>query len=377
MFYIKDEYDYLIHLLKCVITGEQPKELPENLSFKKVFRCAREHSVANMAFYSVEKLADKPDSEMYAYWEGERDLAIARHFNQMDARDEIVRELAKAKIRVLEAQGTLIKPLYPSPDQRTMADLDFIVDPENLSKTEQILLSLGYTVDKSTEQEVDVQRQPNMYVEIHTDYFTKEFKYSDSLEYPFDAAEEISPYSFRPTDEMFYAYSVLHLAKHYFIGGLGIRRVMDLFILNREYKAVRESKTVTDIFKNLDLLLFVEKISALAQAWFSDGELTDEMNVMITQIKRGQTFGSYATHTTNQLVEVKEKSKYFVKTRYFLSQVFNSKEYLSGTYPILKKRPYLLPFVWVIRGFKFLTVDRKKLKNRMSAIIQSDCDNGV
>lgn len=374
MLYIKDEYDYLIHLLKCVITGEQPQELPEGLSFEKVFRYGCEHSVANMAFYSVERLVKKPDGEMYANWEGERDLSIARHFNQMDARDELVNEFAKAKIRVLEAQGTLIKPLYPSPDQRTMADLDFIVDIENLGKAEQILTSLGYTCKNNKEVEVDGRRLPNMYVEIHTDYFDKHSEYSGTLDYPFDAAKEISPYSFRPTDEMFYAYSVLHLAKHYFQDGLGIRRVMDLFILNKQYEAVRKSEIVTGIFEKLDLLPFVEKISSLAEAWFGSGVLADNMDGMIMLVKSGQTFGNFVTRTNINLAKTKEKSRYFVKTRYFLSQVFRGKRYLASRYPVLNKHPYLLPFIWVIRGFRLLTVDRKKLKNVMNIIIKSECE---
>ena len=55
------EHEYLLHLLSSVITCTQPCEKPEALSFQRIFDIAADHSVANTAFYAIEKLSVKPD----------------------------------------------------------------------------------------------------------------------------------------------------------------------------------------------------------------------------------------------------------------------------------------------------------------------------
>ena len=52
----QDEFDYLIHLVRCAVHGEAPQELPEGFDFQRVYECGEYHHIANIAFYSVEKL---------------------------------------------------------------------------------------------------------------------------------------------------------------------------------------------------------------------------------------------------------------------------------------------------------------------------------
>ena len=51
-----NEYEYLVHLLQCAISDEQPVEKPAELSFEKVFEYGRTHEVANIAYVSLLKL---------------------------------------------------------------------------------------------------------------------------------------------------------------------------------------------------------------------------------------------------------------------------------------------------------------------------------
>lgn len=64
----KNEYGYLIHLLKSILNTAQPEEKPENLSFEKIFNISKHHGVANMSYYAIEKLEKKPDSQLAKKW---------------------------------------------------------------------------------------------------------------------------------------------------------------------------------------------------------------------------------------------------------------------------------------------------------------------
>ena len=46
----QDEFDYLIHLVRCAVHGEAPQELPEGFDFQRVYECGEYHHIANIAF---------------------------------------------------------------------------------------------------------------------------------------------------------------------------------------------------------------------------------------------------------------------------------------------------------------------------------------
>lgn len=46
----KNEYEYLVHLIKCALRNLQPVENPKELSFDKALKYGKEHEVANIAF---------------------------------------------------------------------------------------------------------------------------------------------------------------------------------------------------------------------------------------------------------------------------------------------------------------------------------------
>ena len=62
---------YLIHLIGCALDNTIPEELPQDVTWKDIYQLAKYHSINNLIFYSIEKLAKKPDEEqtydLYAY----------------------------------------------------------------------------------------------------------------------------------------------------------------------------------------------------------------------------------------------------------------------------------------------------------------------
>lgn len=138
--------------------------------------------------------------------------------NQDHATEEIRAAFRGESIRWLEVQGTKVKPLYPRPEWRTMSDIDYIVDVKNLTRAGMLLERLGYQWKLAHEDmEVAAHRPPNINIELHTGYFFPDSEYYEVMGTPF------------ATEPDLYLYNILHIAKHYYYGGCGIRRVLDAF----------------------------------------------------------------------------------------------------------------------------------------------------
>lgn len=340
-----DEYDYLIHLIKCTLRDEQPMELPESLSFDTVYQHAMKHDVANITFYSIEKLVCPPKSPLYEQWEMRRDMAITRDVNQTFARQEIVDEFQKADIPFLEIQGTKMKELYPRRDYRTMSDLDFIVKPCHLEQAKTILGQLEYECTHIDDVEVDAKRAPTLFVEMHTEFFPKDCEYHSCLgEDPFVYTTDETSVS---NEELLYVYTILHVAKHYFLSGCGVRRVMDIYILQHCYPDMFERPFVQQVVASAGITRFTCCLFSLAEWWFGNGEADETVIRMGKTILQTGVHGSQDEWVRNRLRE--QKSGRFSRIRFICQRLFPSKDMLKNRYPILEKHGYLLLFCWLHR----------------------------
>ncbi|MBQ9762276.1 MAG: nucleotidyltransferase family protein [Oscillospiraceae bacterium] len=343
-----DEYAYLIHLIKCALGDEQPREIPAGMSFESVFQCGADHDVANIAFYSVKKLKKKPDEQLYRQWEDCCHRTVVRDFNQSYSRDEIVEEFQNANIRCLEIQGTWIKKLYPQPEFRTMSDIDFIIDSENLPKAGRMLERLGYQCKGVAGVDIFAFRPPNINVEIHTDYFHRSSRYHCVMRPPFSSVDETGEYSINE----FYIYNILHIAKHYFGGGCGIRRVLDAYFLNLNYGERIDKQYVNSFFRAAKVEKFVAELSALAERWFALGESSGKYSDMERYIFRSRVHGTMNNWMRNRVRFFYRDNSRFYKLKYCLRRLFPGKKNMYLRYPVLKKWKILYPFCWLHRVFK-------------------------
>ena len=357
----RDECDYLIHLVKAAIHNLQPQELPENFDFERVYQFGRHHQVANIAFYSVEKLEKKPQGELYAKWEACRNQAMILDINQRFAAEEIRGALQKADVGILEVQGTKIKPLYPQPNYRTMSDIDFIVEPEKLEQAREALEQIGYRCEVMGSVEIDAFRAPNIHVELHTDYFPEDSEYAKVMEKPFAGGEDANS---------FYVYNMLHIAKHYFWKGCGIRRVLDAYYLNRAYGDSLNGKYVKKIFAAAELEDFVDQLLDLANNWFGQVEGTPARTDMAIYILNSGLHGTARNRVENRLKTLSVGGRFY-KLKYIWRRIRGDKEMMYMTYPILKRHKILYPFCWLHRVFRAMRPGKmKRLKNEAKAVIR-------
>ena len=365
----KDEYQYLIHLVKAAIHDTQPEEMPSQLSFEKVYHYGKEHEVANIAFYSIQKLQNKPDEKLFAEWETCCNMAVARDFNQSFAREEILAEFEKSGIRSLEVQGTVIKHLYPRPEYRTMSDIDFIIDFSNLSAARDILEGLGYMCADVDGVEVDGFRRPNIHIEVHTEYFPTGCRYRGVMRPPFASVEETGCYD----SNEFYIYNILHIAKHYFSMGCGIRRVLDAYYLNAHYGQLVDREYVRSVFENAEVVEFAQNLSLLAECWFGEGERDAKTEGMEKYIFHAGVHGNEQNEMNNHLKEHYGDGAFLYRLKYCMKRLFAGKEVMYVHYPFLERWKVLYPFCWIHRLMRMLcSKDKYRITGEMKRLADSN-----
>lgn len=362
-----DEYEYLIHLVRCAIHDLQPRELPDGLSFERVYEWGVNHHIANIAFYSVEKLASKPEVQLYSEWQRCCDQAVVREINQSHAAQELREALQEGGVRWVEVQGTKLKPLYPQPDFRTMSDLDFIIDPENVPKIKDILEALGYEWEDVYDAEVNAHRYPNINVEMHTEYFLEDCEYRQVMHSPFASVDEKGQCEL----DVFYLYNILHIAKHYFTGGCGIRRVLDVYYLDEACGHLLHGDYIQEVLERARAAEFAAELRSLANAWFGKEEQELPRSKMATYIMDSGLHGSCVHAQKNQLNKVIDMTERFAKLKYLLGRFLGNSEDLRTRYPVLERHKILYPFCWLRRIFCALKPGRFRCIKREVKVVKS------
>ncbi|MCR5208407.1 MAG: nucleotidyltransferase family protein [Eubacterium sp.] len=340
------DYEYLIHLIYCAVNETVPDEKPEEVSFKKVFLLGKAHEVANIAFLSVERLKQKPEPALYNEWKIYYYFSVERDSRQTEEREAVVSAMHDNGIRTLEAQGTVTKTLYPSPELRMMSDIDFIIDFDKLGEAMEIMRSLGYEVSQKQPVEFDAVKDGRL-VEFHTVFFTdsmynRKERYSSALNEPFSHAEpsDGDALSYYLNDTYFYLFSVLHIIKHFETAGCGIRRVLDLYYLKKAFCDKYDKAVFDSVIDSGGFSDSCEKLFAVEEMWFEGAEPEIDLSEAVSDIVRSGNHGTSGIFTRNNVRKDEREGIRFPRLKRIFGFIFPDREYILINYHEFEERGY-------------------------------------
>lgn len=359
-----NEADYLIHLLNSVLKNDIPQEMPDDLSFEKLFKLADFHSVANISFYAVEKLKKKPEPELMKKWAEIRDKAIYKDIIQQTEFENISAAFNKHKINFLPLKGIIIKKLYPQTDMRLMSDIDILIEKKFASEVKEIMLSLGYYADHIEAGCHDIyMKKPVMNVEIHRKLFDEDHPDLAQAfnEKAWDMSEQYEDHQFRFKKSEFFVYIISHTSKHFVIGGTGIRSFMDIWIYYNKYRDELDLSLFEKFFDKQTAKL-CRDLLAVAEIWFGDKKNDGSYDEIIKYVLGSGTYGIVSNSIANQIKGGKLK--------YLFHNLFPSYNKMLYTFPFLKKAPFLLPVCWIIRPFIKIFTKRRVVILKFKALFK-------
>ena len=375
---MKQEVQYLLEIVKYILNKQQGNApIPaKDMDWDLLFRIAKNHSILNLIHYGVDSLPEeyKPDASRCKYLYQASVNAIVRNYNQIEGIKEIFQKFEEEGIYVFAVKGICTKNYYPQTDMRTMGDIDLLYQPQQDAKVRKAMQEMGYDGRVEGRQHDCYSRKPYMAVEMHRDLVEADSEYSAYYERIWERVKpkEACRYVHELSLEDEFIYTFVHLARHFQNGGIGIRFVMDVYV----YSHLKEIDWhyIESELKKLGLWEFYQRLSELAEVWFGteiclekgDSELNDRLSSYI--ISNG-TFGTL--HNAAAVMVARNG-----KNRFLLNAVFPNLKNMQSMFPWLVQWPVLLPYAWLLRGVRSVTMRRRHIQEQLDKYKNGDKEYG-
>ncbi len=360
--------ELIIRAIKAQITGEV-YAFPENTDFSKVHKLAERHRVTPLVAPAV--IASSAATEQFkAVFKKELFRCAARHEAQTREAEELAELFAKNKIKHCFLKGSKVSKYYDNPDMRFMLDMDVLVEKEKAEKAAELLLERGYVYDNyEDEKDAGYVKKPFLNFELHKEL---KYDYDKGYDYYKGALERMladeNGYSMNMTNEDFYVYILSHTAHHFESAGTGIKSIVDHYYLNQKLKPLCDEKILNKSLEETGLTGFAESMDRLSDFWFCDGKGDEGVKETADYIMLSGVFGTQTNYYLSGIIKGDYTDK---KSSYFLTRLFLPYTLMKKRYPILKKLPFLLPLMWVVRLLGALK-NREKYTQEATAINSVD-----
>ena len=357
----------VVALLKAAITGEAA-QLPEEFDIEKAYPLLRSHGATAMGYAGGLKCGISKSCPAMQKLRLDYFSAMAKSQGQMDAVAELSRVFNANGIDHMPLKGCNMKARYPKPELRTMGDADILIRMEQYERIVPILEGLGFSFKCESDHEI-IWQSAGLYLELHKRLVPS---YQKDLSPYFEdcwdraSAAEGRRYVMTPEDEWLYLFT--HFAKHFRDSGIGCRHVADLWVFLRTCPGLNE-EYVNRVLGELKLLEFYENIRHLLRVWF-EGAPSDSMSEVLAEyIFASGSWGDADSGVLSGILRNSApKNTGNARYLYLRKYAFPDLETMQRRHKILKKLPWLLPVMWIIRlGYKLL-LDRKELKRKERAL---------
>ena len=317
----------------------------------------------------------EPQSEIGGKFRKQQMIALLRYERIQYELEQICGVLERHQIPHMPLKGSVLRQYYPEPWMRTSADIDILVAPAQVNEAAELLVQeLQYRNDGEKDHDIQMFSPSGVHLELHFETVERHCAVNANavLQGIWDYAIPVTDGGYRRTtrDEMFYFYHIAHMAKHFEIGGCGIRFFLDLWMLCHRVDFDREKREA--LLREGGLLTFAQAAEALTEVWFSGAAHTDITEQMERYIVSGGVYGSSENSIAAKQARTGGNLGY---ARYLLFRPYSE---LKRQYPVLLRHKWLYPLCQLHRWIKLIfnggILRAKRILTRSSQIAQTRAD---
>lgn len=329
----------------------EPKEYGfTDEELEKLYELSKSHDLAHLVGDALIKNDLISNGEIKSKFEKQIKTAIYRYENINYELNRLKQVINEAEIPFISLKGSVIRQYYPEPWMRTSCDIDILVHEDDLNFAIDTLCSkLSYKSSRKNSHDVGLIAPGNVHIELHYNLIEEDRVGTAEmiLERVWDYAVPINnSFEYSISDDMYYYYHIAHMAKHFQIGGCGVRPFIDIWVLNNCLTFDKEKRE--SLLENGGLLVFAKQCEKLAEVWFDGGEHTEVTRKLENYILGGGVYGNVNNRVAVQ--QVKKGGKF----KYALSRIWLPYDVLKFHYPSLEGKKILLPFYEIRRWGKLL-----------------------
>ncbi len=352
----------IVTLLRSAITGEA-LPLPGDFDMEQAYPLIRSHHMPTLAYEGASLCGVPLKSPAMTRLFREYGKTLLIHERQMGEVQKLFAAFDENAIDYMPLKGSKMKALYPKPELRIMGDADILIRMEQYDRIIPIMTGLGFLEKNETDHEL-VWEKDTLFLELHKRLipsYNADFYAYFGEGWQLAKSGKGTRYAMTPEDEMVYLFT--HFAKHYRDGGIGCRHVVDLWVFLRAHPELDQAY-VAGKLGLIGLAAFYENICRMLEVWFAGAQSDDKLDFITEFIFASGSWGAVGSRALSQAVR---DSRYALpgfrgKLLYIWQIMFPGVDMLKSKYTILKKAPWLLPLVWLVRPFYKLLFERKSLK---------------
>lgn len=269
--------------------------------------------------------------------------------------------LGDAGFQCIALKGWEMKTFYPEPTMRQMADLDILVRPYDFKRIRTVMEGLDYTADSESSWKHDSFRKGEVHIEMHkrlTDDSSEIQKWERGM---WSRAVRARENIYKMSPEDYYIFHFVHLHKDFMNGSLGLRRIVDTWLLQKQSI---DMETVKANLERFGLWTFHERMVHLSHATMGDEPIDEDSEVLLAHAFRHGIYGSGISYKAGRIAAMGKDLK-SGKRISLMKAVFLPYKRMKAQFPILEKYPILLPWCWIKRIVHFLRGDMKKNRAKL------------
>jgi len=369
------ETEYLLHLVYCAIHETEPRNM-QGVDYSLLFELAKKQEIYNLINEKLQR-ADFVPNEAKEMFRNQSMSELSRMIALSAQRNALYSKLTESKISFMPLKGLIFKDYYPKESMRQMSDNDILIDEAKREEAALIMESLGYKAVDTTQNSDDFFKEPYYTFELHRSLFDEESEFSPRFDSVWENAvqDENNEHLYHMSKEDVYIFGVCHMFKHYIKACCGIRFLVDNYLfLKKESEFLNWDYIENELAKH-GLSDYEKQTKSLFLKVFDGEELSDEEKKLLS----GYTeFGIFGSEKGKQLqaysAAAQGSSKSGARFKYFMRRLFPKKSDMLFIYPVLEKKPYLLPFMLIHRFFKGI-FNFRKTKAEIKRLNQIEKEN--
>lgn len=267
----------------------------------------------------------------------------------------VLEQLCQAGFQCIALKGWEMRKLYPELTMRQMADIDILVRPYDYKRIKTVMKDLGFRAQGESSWKHDSFKKGEVHVEMHkrlTDDSGEIQRWEREM---WSRAVCVREKNFRMSPEDFYIFHFIHLHKDFMNGSLGLRRIADTWLLQKQPMNKDSVKTELTRF---GLLAFHDKMVKVSRAVMGETPMDKDCEILLSHAFKYGIYGSDISYKAGRITAMGKNLK-SGKIHSVFSAVFLPVGRMKAQYPILEKWSILLPWCWMKRIAYFAFNDPK------------------
>ena len=346
--------DIMLALIRYDVLGhELSGEVKENITpevVTSIYKIAFKHDLAHLIADALEKngltMGDEDTAKRLTKL---REIAVFRYAQIQYEQRKVFAAFEKCAVPFVPLKGAIMRQYYPAPWMRTSSDIDILIRHEDIQRATEVLeRECGYKSEGSlTAHDISFHSTTGVHFELHYDLVEEndhlDMQVSSDVWSHTVLADGCS-YHYLLTDEAFYHYHVIHMAKHFRGGGCGIRTLLDLWILNNRVSFDEQKRN--KLIAKSSLTEYNEAMKKLSEVWFADAVADDFTKEVEAFVLTGGVYGTEFNH-----LAIKQ-AKAGGRIKYILGRLFAIDPKIKKKHP--KLYCLIAPFYQMKRWIKLL-----------------------